>query len=258
RGSLHGTSETVVECARRHFNGTLAGRLVVTGGLGGMGGAQPLAATMNGAAFLGVDVDASRIARRVETGYCDRMETDLDRALELVLAARAKGEALSVGLVDNVARVVPELARRGTVPDAITDQTSAHDLRLGYSPLGLDLAQTAEARERDPDGYEARVLDSMQAHVQGMLDLQAKGAVAFDYGNNLRGQVADRRGMSEAFRIPGFVPEYIRPLFCRGAGPFRWAALSGNPRDIAATDDAVLEAFPQKEALARWIRQARE
>jgi urocanate hydratase len=231
---------------------------VVTGGLGGMGGAQPLAATMNGAALLGVDVDPSRIARRVETGYCDRMETDLDRALELVLEARAKGEALSVGLVDNIARVVPELVRRGIVPDAITDQTSAHDLRLGYIPLGLDLAQAAEARERDPEGYEARVLDSMQAHVQGMLDLQAKGAVAFDYGNNLRGQVADRRGMSEAFRIPGFVPEYIRPLFCRGAGPFRWAALSGDPADIAVTDDAVLETFPDNEPLARWIRKARE
>ncbi len=258
QGILQGTYETFAECARQHFNGTLAGRLVVTGGLGGMGGAQPLAATMNGAAFLGVDVDPSRIARRVETGYCDRMETDLDRALELVLAARAKGEALSVGLVDNIARVVPELARRGIVPDAITDQTSAHDLRLGYLPLGLDLAQAAEARERDPGGYEARVLDSMQAHVQGMLDLQAKGAVAFDYGNNLRGQVADRRGMSEAFRIPGFVPEYIRPLFCRGAGPFRWAALSGDPADIAVTDDAVLETFPDNEPLARWIRKARE
>jgi urocanate hydratase len=160
--------------------------------------------------------------------------------------------------VDNIARVVPELVRRGIVPDAITDQTSAHDLRLGYIPLGLDLAQAAEARERDPEGYEARVLDSMQAHVQGMLDLQAKGAVAFDYGNNLRGQVADRRGMSEAFRIPGFVPEYIRPLFCRGAGPFRWAALSGDPADIAVTDDAVLETFPDNEPLARWIRKARE
>jgi urocanate hydratase len=258
QGILQGTYETFAECARRHFGGTLAGRLVVTGGLGGMGGAQPLAATMNGAAFLGVDVDASRIARRVETGYCDRMETDLDRALELVLAAKAKGEPLSVGLVDNVARVVPELVRRGVVPDVLTDQTSAHDLQLGYIPLGLDPAQAAEARQRDPDGYVARVLDSMQAHVQGMLDLQVKGAIAFDYGNNLRGQVADRRGMSEAFRIPGFVPEYIRPLFCRGAGPFRWAALSGDPADIAVTDDAVLETFPRNEPLARWIRKARE
>jgi urocanate hydratase len=258
QGILQGTYETFAECARRHFGGTLAGRLVVTGGLGGMGGAQPLAATMNGAAFLGVEVDPSRIARRVETGYCDRMETDLDRALELVLAAKAKGEALSVGLVDNVAAVVPELARRGLVPDILTDQTSAHDLRLGYIPIGLDPAAAARERERDAAAYEARVLDSMQAHVQGMLDLQAQGAVTFDYGNNLRGQVADLRGMAEAFRIPGFVPEFIRPLFCRGAGPFRWAALSGSPADIAATDDAVLETFPRNEPLARWIRKARE
>jgi urocanate hydratase len=258
QGILQGTYETFAECARRHFGGTLAGRLVVTGGLGGMGGAQPLAATMNGAAFLGVDVDPDRIARRVETGYCDRMETDLDRALELVLAAKAKGEALSVGLVDNVAAVVPELARRGLVPDILTDQTSAHDLRLGYIPIGLDPAAAARERERDAVAYEARVLDSMQAHVQGMLDLQAQGAVTFDYGNNLRGQVADLRGMAEAFRIPGFVPEFIRPLFCRGAGPFRWAALSGSPADIAATDDAVLETFPRNEPLARWIRKARE
>jgi urocanate hydratase len=258
QGILQGTYETFAECARQHFGGTLAGRLVVTGGLGGMGGAQPLAATMNGAAFLGVDVDPERIRRRVETGYCDRLETDLDRALGLVLDAKARGEALSVGLVGNVARVVPELARRGIVPDVLTDQTSAHDLRLGYIPLGMDLEQAAVARERDPAGYEARVLDSMCAHVEGMLALQRRGAVTFDYGNNLRGQVADLRGMAEAFEIPGFVPAFIRPLFCRGSGPFRWVALSGDPRDIAVTDDAVLETFPANEALARWIRQARE
>ncbi len=258
QGILQGTYETFAECARQHFGGTLEGRLVVTGGLGGMGGAQPLAATMNGAAILGVDVDESRIRRRLETRYCDRMETDLDRAIRLVEEARAKKRALSVGLVGNIAEVLPELARRGIVPDVLTDQTSAHDLRLGYIPVGLSLEQAADLRERDPAGYEEQVLDSMVSHVQAMLQLQARGAVTFDYGNNLRGQVADRRGMKDAFRIPGFVPEFIRPLFCRGAGPFRWAALSGDPADIAETDRAVLETFPRKEPLARWIRQAQE
>jgi urocanate hydratase len=258
QGILQGTYETFAECARQHFGGTLEGRLVVTGGLGGMGGAQPLAATMNGAAFLGVDVDESRIRRRVDTRYCDRIETDLDRALKLVDDARRERRALSVGLVGNIAEVLPELARRGVVPDVVTDQTSAHDLRVGYIPAGLDLAAAAELRERDPAGYEGRVLDSMVAHVDAMLALQARGAVTFDYGNNLRGQVADRRAMAQAFEIPGFVPEFIRPLFCRGAGPFRWAALSGDPADIHETDRAVLETFPKKDALARWIRQAQE
>jgi urocanate hydratase len=258
QGILQGTYETFAECARQHFGGTLEGRLVVSGGLGGMGGAQPLAATMNGAAFLGVDVDESRIRRRLETRYCDRMETDLDRAIRLVEDARAKKLALSVGLVGNIAEVLPELVRRGVVPDVLTDQTSAHDLRLGYIPVGLTLEQAADLREHDPAGYDERVLDSMVSHVQAMLRLQAGGAVTFDYGNNLRGQVADRRGMKDAFKIPGFVPEFIRPLFCRGAGPFRWAALSGDPADIAETDRAVLETFPEKEPLARWIRQAQE
>jgi urocanate hydratase len=257
QGILQGTYETFAECARQHFGGSLAGRLVMTGGLGGMGGAQPLAATMNGAAFLGVDVDPERIRRRVETGYCDRLETELDAALRLVEAAKREQRALSVGLVGNIAEVLPELVRRGVVPDVLTDQTSAHDLRVGYIPAGLSLADAGALRESDPAGYEGRVLDSMVQHVEAMLALQAKGAVTFDYGNNLRGQVADHRGMRDAFRIPGFVPEFIRPLFCRGAGPFRWAALSGDPRDIAATDDAVLETFPEKESLARWIRQAR-
>src|SRR5687767_7450685 len=257
QGILQGTYETFAECARQHFGGTLEGRLVVTGGLGGMGGAQPLAATMNGAAFLGIDVDESRIRRRVETGYCDRMETDVDAALRLLDDAKRTRRPLSVGLVANVAEVVPELVRRGLVPDVVTDQTSAHDLRLGYIPAGCTLEEAAELRERDPAGYERRVLDSMSVHVRAMLDLKARGAVVFDYGNNLRGQVADHRGMADAFDIPGFVPAYIRPLFCKGAGPFRWVALSGDPADIAATDRAVLETFPQKEALARWIRQAR-
>ena len=258
QGILQGTYETFAECARQHFGGTLAGRLVVTGGLGGMGGAQPLAATMNGAAFLGVDVDPIRIRRRVETGYCDRLETSLDTALRLVEEARVQRRALSVGLVANIADVLPELLRRGIIPDVLTDQTSAHDLRVGYIPAGHSLVEAAALRERNPADYEARVLDSMVIHVNAMLALKARGAVTFDYGNNLRGQVADHRGLTQAFDIPGFVPEFIRPLFCRGAGPFRWAALSGNPRDIAITDDAVLETFPQKEALARWIRFARE
>jgi urocanate hydratase len=258
QGILQGTYETFAECARQHFGGSLAGRLVVTGGLGGMGGAQPLAATMNGAAFLGVDVDETRIRRRVDSGYCDRLATDLDEALRLVLEAKRGGVALSVGLVGNIADVLPQLVRRGVVPDVVTDQTSAHDLRVGYIPLGVSLAQAAALRERDPAGYEARVLDSMAAHVDAMLALRARGAVVFDYGNNLRGQVADHRGMRQAFDIPGFVPAYIRPLFCRGAGPFRWAALSGDPGDIAVTDEAVLETFPRQEALGRWIRQARE
>lgn len=258
QGILQGTYETFAECARQHFGGSLAGRLVVTAGLGGMGGAQPLAATMNGAAFLGVEVDPERIRRRVDTGYCDRMSTDLDEALALVLEARDRRRPLSVGLLGNVAEVMPELVRRGIVPDVVTDQTSAHDLRVGYIPAGLSLAEAAWLRERDPAGYEARVLDSMVAHVEALLELRRRGAVVFDYGNNLRGQVADRRGLRQAFEIPGFVAAYIRPLFCRGAGPFRWVALSGDPADIAATDRAVLETFPEKESLARWIRQAGE
>ncbi len=258
QGILQGTYETFAELARQHFGGTLTGRLVVTGGLGGMGGAQPLAATMNGAAFLGVDVDPSRIERRVATGYCDRLATDLDEALDLVTRAREGGQARSVGLVGNVAEVLPELVRRGVPVDVATDQTSAHDLRIGYIPAGYSLQAAADFRERDPAGYEAAVLDSMVAHVEALLALRAAGTVAFDYGNNLRGQVADHRGMADAFDIPGFVPAFIRPLFCRGAGPFRWAALSGDPADIAATDEAVLATFPEKEALARWIRQARE
>jgi urocanate hydratase len=256
QGILQGTYETFAECARQHFGGSLQGRLLVTAGLGGMGGAQPLAATMNGGAFLGVEVREDRIRRRLETGYLDRMSTDLDEALELVLEARERGEALSVGLLGNIADVLPRLVDRHIVPDALTDQTSAHDLQVGYIPLGLSPEEAERERERDPEGYESRVLDSMVVHVQAMLDLQEAGAVTFDYGNNLRGQVADRRGMTSAFRIPGFVPEFIRPLFCRGAGPFRWAALSGRPEDIRATDRAVLETFPEKESLRRWIEKA--
>jgi len=258
QGILQGTYETFAECARQHFGGSLEGRLVVSGGLGGMGGAQPLAATMNGAAFLGVDVDEERIRRRVETRYCDRLETDLETALRLVEEARISRRPLSVGLVGNIAEVLPALVQRGLVPDVLTDQTSAHDLRVGYIPVGMTLEAAARLRAADAPGYENRVLDSMTAHVRAMLDLKKQGAVTFDYGNNLRGQVADGRGMREAFDIPGFVPAFIRPLFCRGAGPFRWVALSGAAADIAETDRAVLETFPRNAALARWIRQAQQ
>ncbi|MCB0353520.1 MAG: urocanate hydratase [Bdellovibrionales bacterium] len=258
QGILQGTYETFAECARQHFGGSLAGRLVVTAGLGGMGGAQPLAATMNGAAFLGVDVDESRIQRRVDTGYCDVLVRSLDEALEQVLAAKAKQSALSVGLVGNIAEVLPELVARNVTPDIVTDQTSAHDLELGYIPKGLSLKEAKISRERDKLGYQGLVLDSMQEHVAAMLELQSRGAQVFDYGNNLRGQVADLRGMNDAFLIPGFVPAFIRPLFCRGSGPFRWVALSGNPEDIAVTDKAVLETFPENEPLARWIHKAQE
>ncbi|MDH3732161.1 MAG: urocanate hydratase [Gemmatimonadota bacterium] len=258
QGILQGTYETFAELARHHFGGSLAGRLVVTAGLGGMGGAQPLAATMNGAAFLGVEVREERIRRRLETGYCDRMSTNLDEALDLVGEAKAAGEALSVALLGNIAEVLPAMVERGAIPDVLTDQTAAHDLRVGYIPAGLSVDRAEEMSTTDPVGYEDRVLDSMVVHVEAMLAMQEAGAITFDYGNNLRGHVADLRGMEEAFRIPGFVPEYIRPLFCRGAGPFRWAALSGNPADIAATDDAVLETFPENDSLARWIRKARE
>jgi len=258
QGILQGTYETFAECARKHFDDTMKGKLVVTAGLGGMGGAQPLAATMNGAAFLGVDVDESRIMKRVNTGYCDVITHNTDDAIEKVLKAKADGVALSVGLVANIADVLPYMVKQNVIPDVLTDQTSAHDLRLGYIPNGYTQDEASRLRESDYPAYESAVLDSMQAHVAAMLEMKKRGAVTFDYGNNLRGQVADHRGMSEAFDIPGFVPEYIRPLFCLGSGPFRWAALSGDPHDIAVTDNAILEAYPKNEKLARWIHKARE
>lgn len=256
QGILQGTYETFAACARKHFGGTLAGRMVVSGGLGGMGGAQPLAATMNGAVFIGVEVDRKRIERRVRTSYCDRLCSSLDEALNLALDAMRKKEPLSIGLHANVAEVIPELVRRNVTPDVVTDQTSAHDLELGYIPVGYSLEDAADFRSQDPNGYEKAVLNSMVSHVQAMLELRERGSTVFDYGNNLRGQVADKRGLSAAFEIPGFVPEYIRPLFCQGSGPFRWAALSGDPGDIAATDRAILETFPKNESLARWINLA--
>ncbi len=258
QGIVQGTYETFAACARKHFGGSLAGRLLVTAGLGGMGGAQPLAATMNGAAFLGVDVDPARIKRRIETGYCNRMTDDLDEALDLVSQAKQTRAARSVGLVGNIAEVLPELRRRGVDIDVLTDQTAAHDLDVGYIPAGHTLQQAAQLRIDSPNEYRKAVLDSMQTHVRAMLDYQKDGTIVFDYGNNLRGQVADHRGMQESFEIPGFVPEFIRPLFCKGAGPFRWAALSGNPNDIAATDRMVLETFPEQDSLSRWIKLASE
>jgi urocanate hydratase len=257
QGILQGTFETFAEAARRHFGGTLAGRFVLTGGMGGMGGAQPLAATMNGAAMLCVEVDPTRIQRRIDKGYCDRITASLDEALQWIHAAVAARTALSVGLVGNCADVLPELVRRGVTPDIVTDQTSAHDPLNGYVPAGLPLADALALRQSDPAAYVERAMDSMAAHVRAMLDLQRAGAIAFDYGNNIRRMAADR-GVTDAFDIPGFIPEYIRPLFAQGKGPFRWAAPSGEASDIAATDEMALRLFPENESLVRWIRLARE
>ncbi|MCH8569427.1 MAG: urocanate hydratase [Balneolales bacterium] len=258
QGILQGTYETFAECARQHFGGTLSGRLVVTGGLGGMGGAQPLAATFCGASFLGIDVDEKRILKRVHDGYCDEISYDFDEAIEKVLNAKAKGEALSVGLVGNIAEVLPKMLEQDITIDVLTDQTSAHDLKLGYIPAGMSMQEADILRNKEYEKYENLVLDSMCTHIDAMLAYKKRGTITFDYGNNLRGHVADLRGKTEAFEIPGFVPEFIRPLFCKGSGPFRWAALSGNPNDIAVTDKAVLETFPEKEHLAKWIKKAGE
>jgi len=257
QGILQGTYETFAAAARRHFGGTLAGRFVLTGGMGGMGGAQPLAGTMNGAALLCVEVDPRRIARRVETGYCDRQTDSLDEALTWIDAARDRKCALSVGLAANCADVVPELVRRGITPDIVTDQTSAHDTLNGYVPTGLNVDEAAALRATDPRAYVERSMASIARHVEAMLAMQRAGAVAFDYGNNIRRHAADA-GVTDAFNIPGFVPEYIRPLFCEGRGPFRWVALSGEPADIFTTDKLVTELFPENESLQRWIALARE
>ena len=257
QGIIQGTYETFAAVARQHFGGDLSGRILVSGGLGGMGGAQPLAATMLGAAFLGVEVDPQRIQRRLKTGYCQRISYDLDEALRIVQEAARRREAVSVGLVGNCAEVLPEMVRRGFTPDALTDQTSAHDPLNGYVPAALSLEEAERLRRTNPDEYIRRAMDSIAVHVRAMLELQARGAVTFDYGNNIRGQ-ALKAGVANALDFPGFVPAYIRPLFCEGRGPFRWAALSGDPADIAATDDLVLEMFPENESLCRWIRLARE
>ena len=257
QGIVQGTFETFAAMANKHFEGSLAGKLVVSGGMGGMGGAQPLAATLNGAVFLGMDVDISRIERRVRDGYCDRLALNIDEAIEICEDAREQKRAESVGLVGNCAEVLPELLRRGVQIDVVTDQTSAHDPLNGYVPVGLNLEEAFEMRRKDPQGYIARSVESMARHVDAMLQLQKSGSIAFDYGNNIR-KFAFDAGCADAFDIPGFVPEYIRPLFCQGKGPFRWVALSGDAEDIHKTDDLALELFPEDATLNRWLRLARE
>jgi urocanate hydratase len=267
QGILQGTYETFAACGRKHFplarrasegEGPLAGRLVVSGGLGGMGGAQPLAATMNGATFLGADVDAERIRRRLQTRYVDEMYEDMDKAIARVIKAKTRKEAISVGLVANVVDLLEALNTSRIVPDVLTDQTSAHDLLNGYVPVGISSFQEAQhLRSEAPEEYVRRARQTAGRHVAAMLEMQKRGAVAFEYGNNLRAQAVEA-GVPDAFKIPGFVPEYIRPLFCEGKGPFRWVALSGDPADIQRTDEAVLETFPDDESLARWVKLAGE
>src|SRR5688500_2980842 len=257
QGILQGTYETFAAAARRHFGGSLSGRVVLTAGLGGMGGAQPLAATMNGGSALVVEVDRDRIARRLATSYVDESTTQLDEALDKIDTWRRRGLARSIALEANAADALPEILQRGVIPDIVTDQTSAHDALNGYVPRGMSLAEAARLRAQQPQQYIERSMASMARHVEAMLAFRARGAVTFDYGNNIRAQ-AQRAGVKNAFDIPGFVPEYVRPLFCEGRGPFRWAALSGDPDDIRVTDEAVLEMFPHDEPLCRWIRMARE
>src|SRR5687767_552635 len=257
QGILQGTYETFASVARRHFGGTLSGRVVMTAGLGGMGGAQPLAATMNGAAALVIEVDRQRIARRLATKYVDESTTNLSEALDKVAGWRRNRIARSIALEANAADALPQILQRDEVPDVLTDQTSAHDALNGYVPHGMSLAEANVLRERDPHTYITRSMTSMARHVEAMLAFKARGAITFDYGNNIRAQ-AQRAGIENAFDIPGFVPEYVRPLFCEGKGPFRWAALSGDPDDIRMTDDAALEMFADDDALCRWIRMARE
>jgi urocanate hydratase len=257
QGILQGTYETFGAVARQHFGGSLRGTWTLTGGMGGMGGAQPLAVTMNEGAVLCVEVEPWRIERRIQTRYCDRMTHDLDEALGWMMDARSRGEALSVGLVGNCAEVLPELVRRGVTPDVVTDQTSAHDALNGYVPAGLTTEEADALRQSAPAEYQRRSMESMRTHCEAMVEMQRRGAVTFDYGNNLRGQAQDA-GYADAFAFPGFVPAYVRPLFCEGKGPFRWVALSGDPADIHRTDALALELFPEDEHLRRWITQAQE
>ena len=257
QGILQGTYETFVAAAKKHFGGSLRGRLVLTAGLGGMGGAQPLAVTMNDGVILAVEVDPKRIEKRVKTGYCEVMTTNLDEALDLALTAKRQGIPKSIGLVGNAAEVHPEILKRGILPDLMTDQTSAHDALNGYIPAGLALEEARDLRVRSPQEYIDRAMDSMASHVRIMLDFLKRGVIVFDYGNNIRAQAVSR-GVKNAFDFPGFVPAFIRPLFCSGRGPFRWAALSGDPADIAKIDDVVLHEFKDNKSLARWIALARE
>jgi urocanate hydratase len=257
QGILQGTYETFAEAAKQHFNGTLKGTLTVTAGLGGMGGAQPLAVTMNEGVVIAIEVDQTRIRRRIETRYCDVMAESLDEALLMAQDAKAKGEALSIGLLGNASEILPKMASRGIVPDLLTDQTSAHDPLHGYLPEGLTLEEGLKLREENPDEYIKRSKESMAKHVKAMLDLKEQGAITFDYGNNIR-QVAFDNGIKNAFDFPGFVPAFIRPQFCEGKGPFRWVALSGDPEDIYKTDEVILKEFADNEHLCRWIRMAQK
>jgi urocanate hydratase len=257
QGILQGTYETLAAVAERHYHGTLSGKIVATAGLGGMGGAQPLAVTMNGGVALVVEVDPSRIEKRLATKYLDESTSDIDAAIDRARGYARDGVARSIGVLGNAAEVFPALVERGFTPDVVTDQTSAHDPLAGYVPDGLSLAEAARLRAADPDEYQRRSIDAMGRHVAALRALQRRGAVAFDYGNNIRAQ-AVKAGVRDAFEIPGFVPEYIRPLFCEGKGPFRWVALSGDAEDIRVTDRAVLEMFPHDEGLCRWIRMAGE
>ena len=257
QGILQGTYETFAECARKYFNGTLNGKFVLTAGLGGMGGAQPLAATFNGAAFLGIEVDRARAQKRIDTGYLDFLTDNIDEALDRVIKVKQKGEALSAGLVGNAGEVLPEILRRNIIPDVLTDQTSAHDVLNGYVPMGMSFNEAVDLRKSDPDKYIILSRQTIVKHVEAMLEFQKRGSIAFDYGNNIRGE-AKENGVTNAFDIPGFVPEFIRPLFCDGKGPFRWAALSGDPNDIYETDKAIKETFPENKALMNWIDMAQK
>jgi urocanate hydratase len=257
QGILQGTYETFAECGRKYFNGDLKGKFILTAGLGGMGGAQPLAATMNGAAFLGVEVDRKRIQKRLETGYIDEISENLDEALKKILTAKKEGKAISIGLVGNAGEIHPQILGRGIVPDVVTDQTSAHDVLNGYVPEGIILEEALKLRKENPAKYMELSRKTIAKHVKAMLGFQKKGSIVFDYGNNIRGEAKDN-GVENAFEIPGFVPEFIRPLFCDGMGPFRWAVLSGDPNDIYMTDKAVMETFPEKKSLINWIKMAQK
>ena len=257
QGIVQGTYETFAECAKQNFDGTLAGKFLLTAGLGGMGGAQPLAATMNGAACLGIEVNKSRIQKRIDTGYVDVLTENLDEALELVLKAKEDKKALSVGLVGNAGEILPQILEKNILPDVVTDQTSAHDVLQGYVPMGMSFDEALQLRKNNPDEYIKQSRSTIVTHVKAMLEFQKRGSIVFDYGNNIRGE-AKENGLENAFDFPGFVPAYIRPLFNDGKGPFRWAALSGDPEDIYTTDRAVMEAFPEDEALIRWIKLAQE
>jgi urocanate hydratase len=257
QGILQGTYETFTECARKYFDGTLSGKFLLTAGLGGMGGAQPLAATMNGASFLGIDVDRNRLEKRIETGYLDKMTENLDEAIKLVLDAKTSKTPLSIGLLGNAGEVLPEILRRNIIPDVLTDQTSAHDTLNGYVPMGMSFDQAKELRKTNPTEYIRLSRKTIVKHVEAMLEFQRRGSITFDYGNNIRGE-AKENGVMNAFDISGFVPEFIRPLFCDGKGPFRWAALSGDPNDIFVTDKAIKETFPENISLCNWIDLAQK